>query len=117
VINLLLQMMSNERFSSVMHRVVANSDEPRISLAFFCMPGDEDVISVAEKLTNESHPAKFIPYSWKEYIDHIWRDNRPEYYRQKKGSSSTDKEDDQGSSVNEDNNHDRQPLATTELHD
>ncbi len=101
-----------------MHRAVANSDEPRLSLVFFCMPGDEDVISVVEKLTNESHPAKFIPFSWKEYMAHIWRQDRPEYYRQKKGSSSTDKEDDdQGSSVNEDNNHDRQSLATTELHD
>ncbi|CAK9862851.1 unnamed protein product [Sphagnum jensenii] len=113
-----VMMMSNERFSSVMHRVVANSHEPRLSLAFFCMPGDEDVISVAEKLTNESHPAKFIPFSWKEYIAHIWREDRPGYYRKMKGSSSTDKEDDdQGSSVNEDNNHDRQSLATTELHD
>lgn len=43
-----LQMMSNERFSSVVHRAVANSSEPRLSMVCFCVPVHEDVLTVAE---------------------------------------------------------------------
>lgn len=83
-----LQLMSNERFSSVVHRAVANSSEARLSMVFFCVPVHEDVLTVAEGLIDATHPARFTPFNWGDYLKILWKKDRPDYYRPGKTSST-----------------------------
>ncbi|CAK9257378.1 unnamed protein product [Sphagnum jensenii] len=76
----ILMMMSNERFQSVMHRAVTNSSKPRMSLVFACIPVDDDVITIPEKLVDSNHPAKFIPFTWKDFRKNIYCEDRVDIY-------------------------------------
>ncbi len=75
-------MMSNERFQSVMHRAVTNSSKSRMSLVFACMTVDDDVITIPEKLVDSNHPAKFIPFTWKDFRKNIYCKDRVDMYRE-----------------------------------
>lgn len=46
-------MITNGKYKSVMHRVIAQTDGARMSLASFYNPGDDAVISPAPSLVNE----------------------------------------------------------------
>lgn len=62
-----MQIMSNEIYKSVEHKVVVNSNNDRVSLAFFYNPKGDLVISPAEELVTEEIPALYPPMTFDQY--------------------------------------------------
>ncbi|KAH7283506.1 hypothetical protein KP509_34G010300 [Ceratopteris richardii] len=51
-----LQILSNGRYKSVEHRVVVNKHAPRITIAIFCNPADDNIISPAPEFIDKNNP-------------------------------------------------------------
>ncbi|KAH6824337.1 2-oxoglutarate and oxygenase superfamily protein [Perilla frutescens var. hirtella] len=62
-----LQILSNENYKSVEHRVIVNSAKERVSLAFFYNPKGENVIKPAEELVTTEQPSRYPPTTFNEY--------------------------------------------------
>ncbi|KAL2341341.1 hypothetical protein Fmac_009281 [Flemingia macrophylla] len=56
-----LEVITNGKYKSVMHRVVAQTDGTRMSLASFYNPGDDAVISPAPALVKENETSQVYP--------------------------------------------------------
>ena len=61
-------MWSNDKYESVEHRVVANSQKERFSIPFFFNPAHYTVIEPAEELIDEQNPPKFRAYNWGKFL-------------------------------------------------
>ena len=59
--------MSNDRYKSVVHRVVAAS-VGRKSISSFFLPGWESTVSPAPSFCNSSDPPRYRPVKFSEYI-------------------------------------------------
>ncbi|KAJ0077060.1 hypothetical protein Patl1_36234 [Pistacia atlantica] len=59
-----IQVWSNDRYESVEHRVVVNSEKERFSIPFFFFPAHHVMIKPLEELVNEQHPARYREYNW-----------------------------------------------------
>jgi hypothetical protein len=57
-------------------------------MVFFCAPVHEDVLTVAEGLIDATHPARFTPFNWGDYLTILWKKDRPDYYRPGETSST-----------------------------
>ncbi|KAI6686025.1 hypothetical protein NL676_031938 [Syzygium grande] len=66
----ILQIMSNDEYKSVDHRVLANpSREPRVSIAVFCNPSDrENQFGPFPELISSDKPAAFRQFTFSEYL-------------------------------------------------
>ncbi|KAL6192578.1 hypothetical protein ACLB2K_033664 [Fragaria x ananassa] len=66
----LLQIMSNEEYKSVDHRVLANpSDEPRVSIAVFLNPSNrEGVFGPLPELVSPEKPALYKEFTFSEFM-------------------------------------------------
>ncbi|KAI6686026.1 hypothetical protein NL676_031939 [Syzygium grande] len=66
----ILQIMSNDEYKSVDHRVLANpSREPRVSIAVFCNPSDrENQFGPFPELISSDKPAAFRQFTFSEYM-------------------------------------------------
>ncbi|KAJ3703230.1 hypothetical protein LUZ61_006935 [Rhynchospora tenuis] len=62
-----IQISSNSVFKSVEHRVLANSADERISLAFFYSPQNDLPVGPAEELVTPERPALYLPMTYDEY--------------------------------------------------
>nr|XP_043637421.1 jasmonate-induced oxygenase 3-like [Erigeron canadensis] len=62
-----LQVVSNAKYKSVEHRVVVNSREERVSLAFFYNPRGDIAIEPAKQLLTNNEPALYQPMTFNEY--------------------------------------------------
>lgn len=62
-----VQIMSNGRYKSILHRAVANQSVTRYSFANFLMPADKTVIRPIPKLLSDSCPAVYRPVRFGEY--------------------------------------------------
>ncbi|KAI4357565.1 hypothetical protein L6164_001504 [Bauhinia variegata] len=91
VINIgdLLQIISNEKYKSVDHRVLANaSGEPRVSVAVFYNPGArENVFGPLPELTSAEKPARYRSFKYNEFITRFFSKqldgkSLTNYYRQ-----------------------------------
>lgn len=65
-----MQVWSNDRYESVEHRVVVNTEKERFSIPFFVNPAHYTVVMPMEELTDEQHPAKYKPYNWGKFLSH-----------------------------------------------
>ncbi|KAK1261652.1 Leucoanthocyanidin dioxygenase [Acorus gramineus] len=66
-----LEILSNGRFKSVLHRGLVNKDKVRISWAVFCEPPkDKIVLRPLRELVTEAAPAKFPPRTFAQHIQH-----------------------------------------------
>nr|QCP71063.1 leucoanthocyanidin dioxygenase [Pohlia nutans] len=63
-----MQIMSNGKYKSIVHRAVANQTETRYSFANFLMPADQTVIQPMAELLSASSPAVYRPIRFGEYI-------------------------------------------------
>ncbi|KAK6930958.1 Non-hem dioxygenase N-terminal domain [Dillenia turbinata] len=68
-----IQVMSNRRFKSVHHRVVANKNQRRVSMAVFYAPNLEAVIGPVEDLIDEEHPPFYCSYHYAEFLQEFHR--------------------------------------------
>ncbi|KAI3431223.1 uncharacterized protein J3R85_007957 [Psidium guajava] len=66
----ILQIMSNDEYKSVDHRVLANpSREPRVSIAVFCNPSNrENQFGPFPELVSTDKPAVFRKFTFNEYM-------------------------------------------------
>ncbi|KAJ8764102.1 hypothetical protein K2173_005007 [Erythroxylum novogranatense] len=62
-----IQVLSNAIYKSVEHRVVVNSAEERVSLAFFYNPKPDIPIKPIEELVSPERPALYSPMTFDEY--------------------------------------------------
>ncbi|KAK7260109.1 hypothetical protein RIF29_25877 [Crotalaria pallida] len=55
----IIQVLSNEAYESVEHRVMVNSERERFSIPFFLNPAHYTMVEPLQELTNEQNPAKY----------------------------------------------------------
>ncbi|KAA8538990.1 hypothetical protein F0562_025682 [Nyssa sinensis] len=60
----IMQVWSNDKYESVEHRVMVNSEKERFSIPFFFNPAHYVMVEPIEELTNEQNPAKYKAYNW-----------------------------------------------------
>lgn len=60
-------MVSNANYKSVEHRVIVNSNEERLSLAFFYNPRGDILIEPAMKLLTDNEPPLYNPMTFNQY--------------------------------------------------
>ncbi|KAM1322848.1 hypothetical protein ACFX2I_015582 [Malus domestica] len=65
-----IQVWSNERYESVEHRAMVNSEKERFSIPYFLNPAHYTQVKPLEELINEQNPAKYKPYCWGKFITH-----------------------------------------------
>ncbi|CAN6277244.1 unnamed protein product [Urochloa humidicola] len=66
-----LEILSNARYTSVLHRGLVNRDAVRVSWVVFCEPPPDSVTlrPLPELVTPPEHPARFAPRTFKEHVD------------------------------------------------
>ncbi|XWS15097.1 hypothetical protein CRYUN_Cryun35bG0064900 [Craigia yunnanensis] len=62
-----IEVLSNEKYKSVLHRSIVNKDRTRMSWAVFCAPPHEAVIGPLPELVNEENPAKYSTKTFAKY--------------------------------------------------
>ncbi|XP_027352280.1 probable 2-oxoglutarate-dependent dioxygenase At5g05600 isoform X2 [Abrus precatorius] len=62
-----ITVLSNAIYKSVEHRVIVNSNQDRVSLAFFYNPRSDLAIEPAKELVTEDRPALYSPMTYDEY--------------------------------------------------
>lgn len=67
-----MQALSNDRYKSVLHRVIVNSESERISVPTFYCPSPDAVIAPADALVDDGHPLAYRPFTYQEYYDAFW---------------------------------------------
>lgn len=74
VINLgdTIQVLSNGKYKSVLHRAVVDSLSERMSVATFYCPSPDAVIEPPESLVDEEHPSICRSFPYAEYYEKFW---------------------------------------------
>jgi len=67
-----MQVLSNGRYKSVLHRAVTNNVHPRMSMAMFFGPNPETIIGPIHELTDEEHPPKYRNYRFSKFLEEIF---------------------------------------------
>lgn len=62
-----LQVLSNNRYKSVIHRVVCNKNEERMSIDCVAMPAWDLPLEACPELVDDEHPLIYRPILGKEY--------------------------------------------------
>ncbi|KAA8536421.1 hypothetical protein F0562_028899 [Nyssa sinensis] len=67
-----LEILSNGKYKSLVHRAVVNNKATRISIAIPNGPSLDTIVGPAVELVNsETHPAAYIPMKFKEYLEFL----------------------------------------------
>ncbi|GAY54539.1 hypothetical protein CUMW_157440 [Citrus unshiu] len=67
-----MQVLSNDRYKSVLHRAVVSRDKERISIPTFYCPSPDAVICPAKGLVDHDHPAVYRDFTYAEYYEKFW---------------------------------------------
>ncbi|KAJ0243137.1 Protein DMR6-LIKE OXYGENASE 1 [Hirschfeldia incana] len=68
-----MEVISNGKYKSVLHRAIVNTENERLSIPTFYFPSMDAVIGPAYELTNEQDsPALYKSYPFVEYWDKFW---------------------------------------------
>ena len=75
-----LEILSNGKFKSILHRGLVNKEKVRISWAVFCEPPkDKIVLKPLPEMVSAETPAKFPPRTFSQHIEHkLFRKNEQE---------------------------------------
>ncbi|KAK8702365.1 hypothetical protein V6N13_020721 [Hibiscus sabdariffa] len=69
-----LQVLSNDRYKSVLHRAVVNCKAERISIPTFYCPSPDAMIRAAPQLIDPvQHPSIYRNFTYSEYYDMFWK--------------------------------------------
>ncbi|XP_031258081.1 protein DMR6-LIKE OXYGENASE 2-like [Pistacia vera] len=68
-----MQVLSNDRYQSVLHRAVVNCDKERISIPTFYCPSPDALIGPAKELIDHNHPAAYRDFTYAEYYEKFWK--------------------------------------------
>ncbi|CAI9104397.1 OLC1v1003059C2 [Oldenlandia corymbosa var. corymbosa] len=71
----IVQVWSNDKYESVEHRVMVNSERERFSIPFFFNPAHYTWIAPLEELINERNPPKYEAYNWGKFFSARKRSN------------------------------------------
>ncbi|XVF87237.1 hypothetical protein PTKIN_Ptkin18bG0102700 [Pterospermum kingtungense] len=71
----ILEIFSNGVYHSIEHRVAANSERDRISVAFFIHPKFEAEVGPSLTLTNHNHPSLFKRIGMEQYVKDFFARN------------------------------------------
>ncbi|KAG1362407.1 Protein DMR6-LIKE OXYGENASE 2 [Cocos nucifera] len=74
VINIgdMMQVLSNDRFKSVLHRAIVNNTSQRISVPTFYCPSPDALIKPAEAVVGKEHPPNYRSFTYAEYYEKFW---------------------------------------------
>ncbi|KAJ3680281.1 hypothetical protein LUZ60_016559 [Juncus effusus] len=67
-----MQALSNDRYKSVLHRVIVNNKSERISVPTFYSPAPDAIIKPAEALIDENNPQIYRSFTYEEYFRTFW---------------------------------------------
>ncbi|KAL6006595.1 Protein DMR6-LIKE OXYGENASE 2 [Asimina triloba] len=67
-----IQVLSNGRCKSVLHRAVVNNSVERISVPTFYCPSPDAEIVPAHQLIDDQHPAIYRRFTYEEYYKRFW---------------------------------------------
>jgi isopenicillin N synthase-like dioxygenase len=70
-----MQVLSNDRYKSVLHRAVVNCEKERISIPTFYCPSPDAVIGPAPQLIDgddDHQPALYTSFAYAEYYQKFW---------------------------------------------
>ncbi|KAF5815856.1 putative flavanone 3-dioxygenase [Helianthus annuus] len=67
-----VQVMSNDKYKSILHRAVVNCDKERISIPTFYCPSPEAVIGPAPEVVTDDEPAVYRQFTYGEYYEKFW---------------------------------------------
>ncbi|KAL2468874.1 2-oxoglutarate (2OG) and Fe(II)-dependent oxygenase superfamily protein [Forsythia ovata] len=67
-----IQVLSNDRYKSVLHRAVVNCYTERISIPTFYCPSPEAIIAPAPELIDKDHPCQYRSFTYSEYYQKFW---------------------------------------------
>ncbi|KAJ7521267.1 hypothetical protein O6H91_19G044500 [Diphasiastrum complanatum] len=67
----MLQVMSNDLYPSVIHRVVMKSDKFRSSLVLAATPHPQAIVRPAPQLVTEQRPSQYVPFTMEEYFSSL----------------------------------------------
>ncbi|KAF3435682.1 hypothetical protein FNV43_RR22773 [Rhamnella rubrinervis] len=63
-----VQVWSNDKYESVEHRVMVNSEKERFSIPFAMRPSHYTMMEPLKELINDQNPPKFKPFSWGKFF-------------------------------------------------
>jgi gibberellin 20-oxidase len=69
----LLQVLSNMRYKSVLHRAAVNGFSKRLSLACFLNPPLSATVEAPQELITEERPQVYRPFTWHEYLTNAYK--------------------------------------------
>ncbi|KDP28403.1 hypothetical protein JCGZ_14174 [Jatropha curcas] len=67
-----MQVISNNRYKSVLHRAIVNCDNERISVPTFYCPSPDAVMGPAPLLVDDDHPPLHGNFTYNEYYHKFW---------------------------------------------
>ncbi|KAK4771471.1 hypothetical protein SAY87_032003 [Trapa incisa] len=67
-----IQVISNDKYKSILHRAVVNCEKERISVPTFYCPSPDAVIGPAKELIDDDNPAVYRNFTYQEYYDRFW---------------------------------------------
>lgn len=71
----IVQVWSNDKYESVEHRVMVNSEKERFSIPLFFNPAYYTWVEPLEELINEQNPPKYKAYNWGKFFSSRRRSN------------------------------------------
>lgn len=63
-----VKVWSNDKYESVEHRVVVNSEKERYSFPFFFFPAHHMMVKPLEEVVDEQNPPKYREYNFGKFI-------------------------------------------------
>ncbi|KAL5062515.1 hypothetical protein RYX36_024252 [Vicia faba] len=67
-----IQVISNDKYKSVLHRALVNSEKERMSIPTFYCPSPDAIMKPAPELLDNDHPAQYKDYEYDEYFKKFW---------------------------------------------